>query len=222
MLDMKHFIAGRVARELKNGDVVNLGIGLPTMVAEMLPPGVNIVIQSENGFVGMGKLSEPGQENPDIFNAGGAYVNIQPGGAFFDSATSFGIIRGKHVDVTVLGAMQVDEKGNLANWWVPGKMMPGMGGAMDLVVGAKKVIIAMQHTSKNAPKIVKECTMPLTAIHCVDKIITEMAVIDVTEEGLLLREINPEYSLEDVINATDAKLIIDENLKPMIVQEGEA
>lgn len=215
MQDIKTLIAGRVAKELKDGDVVNLGIGLPTMVADMVPEGVDITLQSENGFVGMGKKSEEGKEDPDIINAGAVYVNVLPGAVFFDSATSFGIIRGHHVDVTVLGAMQVDEKGNLANWCIPGKMMPGMGGAMDLVVGAKKVIVAMQHTSKGNHKIVKECTLPLTAVACVDEIITDMGVIHVTDEGLVLSEINPEYTVEDVQAATGATLIVSKDLKPM-------
>ena len=217
MQDVKHFIAGRVAKELKDGDVVNLGIGLPTLVAEMVGKEVDITLQSENGFVGLGKSATISGEDLDIVNAGGQYVTVVPGAAFFDSATSFGIIRGGHVDVTVLGAMQVDEKGNLANWCIPGKMMPGMGGAMDLVVGAKKVIIAMQHTSKDTYKIVKECTIPLTAVGCVDMIITDMCVIDVTKDGLMLKEVNPKYSIEDVVASTEAKLIISEELKPMTI-----
>ncbi|MCI2001257.1 MAG: 3-oxoacid CoA-transferase subunit B [Clostridia bacterium] len=219
MQDVKKFIAARVAQELKDGDVVNLGIGLPTMVADMLPKGVDITLQSENGFVGLGKACKEGEENLDIINAGGSYVNVVPGAAFFDSCDSFGIIRGHHVDVTVLGAMQVDEKGNLANWCIPGKMMPGMGGAMDLVVGAKKVIIAMRHTSKGAHKIVKECTLPLTAVGVVNEIVTDMCVIEVTENGLLLKEINPEYTLEQVKEATGAELIVSKDLKPMTVKE---
>lgn len=215
MQDVKRFIAGRVAKEFEDGYVVNLGIGLPTLVAEMVPEGVDITLQSENGFTGLGTNCEPGEEDLDVINAGGVYVNVVPGAVFFDSAKSFGLIRGGHVDVTVLGAMQVDEKGNMANWCIPGKMMPGMGGAMDLVVGARKVIIAMTHTSKGNPKIVKECTLPLTAINCVDQIITEMCVIDVTAEGLVLSEINPEYSVDDVKNATEAELIVSENLKYM-------
>jgi len=217
MQDIKSFIAKRVAKELKDGDVVNLGIGLPTMVAEMVPEGVDITLQSENGFVGLGKACREGEEDFDTVNAGGAYVNVVDGAAFFDSAMSFGIIRGGHVDVTVLGAMQVDEKGNLANWCIPGKMMPGMGGAMDLVVGAKKVIIAMQHTSKGAHKIVEKCTLPLTAVECVDQIITDMCVINVEKDGLVLKELNPEYTVDDVRAATGAKLIISPNLKPMTV-----
>ena len=214
---MKEFIAKRVAQELKDGDVVNLGIGLPTAVANFVPEGVNVLFQSENGFVGLGPAPEEGKEDKDIVNAGGQPVTILPGGMFFDSATSFGIIRGGHVDITVLGALQVDEKGNLANWMIPGKMVPGMGGAMDLVVGAKKVIIAMEHTVKGNHKILKECNLPLTAAGEVNLIITEMGVMEVTEDGLVLKEINPEYSVEEVQAATEAELIIPEDLKKMEV-----
>jgi len=216
-MDKKEFIARRVAKELKDGDVVNLGIGLPTMVANHVPEDVNVYFQSENGFIGLGPAPEEGQEDPYIVNAGAQCVTIIPGGAFFDSATSFGIIRGGHVDITVLGALQVDEKGNLANWMIPGKMVPGMGGAMDLVTGAKKVIVAMEHTVKGNPKILKECTLPLTAVGEVDLIVTEMGVIEVTDKGLVLKEINPEYTVEEVQAATEAELIIDENLKNMEV-----
>ena len=174
MADLKKRIACRVAQELHDGDVVNLGIGLPTMVADSLPEGVEIILQSENGIMGMGPGAEAGKEDVDIINAGAQYVTVNPGAQFFDAATSFGIIRGHHVDATILGALQVDEHGNLANWIVPGKMMPGMGGAMDLVVGAKKVIISMLHTQKGAHKILKECTLPYTALGVVDMIITEM------------------------------------------------
>lgn len=212
---IKEFIAKRVAKELKDGDIVNLGIGLPTMVANYIPEGVNIFLQSENGFIGLGPAPEAGKEDKHIVNAGGQPVTILPGGAFFDSATSFGIIRGGHVDVTVLGALQVDEEGNLANWMIPGKMVPGMGGAMDLVVGAKKVIIAMEHTQKGSPKILNKCTLPLTAAKQVDMIITEMGVMEVTDKGIVLKEINPEYTVEDVQAATEAKLIIADDLKPM-------
>ncbi|NLV89232.1 MAG: CoA transferase subunit B, partial [Tissierellia bacterium] len=211
------FIARRVAKELKDGDVVNLGIGLPTMVANHVPEGINVYFQSENGFIGLGPAPEEGQEDPYIVNAGAQCVTILPGGVFFDSATSFGIIRGGHVDITVLGALQVDEKGNLANWMIPGKMVPGMGGAMDLVTGAKKVIVAMEHTVKGNHKILKECNLPLTAVGEVDLIVTEMGVIEVTDKGLVLKEINPEYTVEEVQAATEAELIIDENLKHMEV-----
>lgn len=213
--ELKSFIAKRVAKELKNGDVVNLGIGLPTMVANYVADDKNIFFQSENGFIGLGPKPLEGEEDDRIVNAGAQCVTILPGGVFFDSATSFGIIRGGHVDITVLGALQVDEKGNLANWMIPGKMVPGMGGAMDLVVGAKKVIIAMEHTVKGNHKILKECNLPLTAAGEVDMIITEMGVMEVTEEGLVLKEINPEFTLEEIQEATEAKLIIAENLIKM-------
>jgi acetate CoA/acetoacetate CoA-transferase beta subunit len=206
-------IAKRVAKELNKGDVVNLGIGLPTFVANYVDAAMHVTFQSENGFVGLGPAAAKGEENPDIVNAGGLPVTILPGGAFFDSATSFAIIRGGHVDKTVLGALQVDEQGNLANWMIPGKMVPGMGGAMDLVVGAKKVIVAMEHSAKGKPKILKQCTLPLTAANEVDMIITEMAVIEVTPEGLVLTELGPEATVEDVIAVTEANLIISDALK---------
>lgn len=212
---IKEFIAKRVAKELKDGDVVNLGIGLPTLVANYVPEGTNVFFQSENGFVGLGPAPKEGQEDSYIVNAGGQPASIIPGGMFFDSATSFGIIRGGHVDFTVLGALQVDGEGNLANWMIPGKMVPGMGGAMDLVVGAKKVIVAMEHTVKGNHKILKKCNLPLTAAGEVDMIITEMGVIEVTDKGLVLKEINPEFTIEDVKNATEAELIIAEDLVKM-------
>ncbi|GMG95541.1 3-oxoacid CoA-transferase subunit B [Tepidimicrobium xylanilyticum] len=214
---IKEIIAKRVAKELKDGDIVNLGIGLPTLVANYIPEGVNILFQSENGFVGLGSAPKAGEEDPYIVNAGGQPVTILPGGAFFDSATSFGIIRGGHVDATVLGALQVDEEGNLANWMIPGKMVPGMGGAMDLVVGAKKVIIAMEHTVKGNHKILKKCTLPLTAAKQVDMIVTEMGVMEIADNGIVLKEINPEFTVEQVQEATEAKLIIADDLKEMEV-----
>jgi acetate CoA/acetoacetate CoA-transferase beta subunit len=177
-IGVKESIAKRVAEELRDGDVVNLGIGLPTLVADFLPDGVDIILQSENGIMGMGSLADRGKENVDIINAGAQYVTVNAGAMFFDSASSFGIIRGGHVDVTVLGALEVDEKGSLANWIIPGKMVPGMGGAMDLVVGARKVIIAMTHTQKGKPKILKNCRLPYTAVGVVDMIITEMGVME--------------------------------------------
>lgn len=215
---IRETIAKRIAKELKDGDIVNLGIGMPTMVANFLPEGVEVILQSENGFVGLGPAPAEGEEDPDLINAGGQPVTVLPGGAFFDSAQSFGIIRGGHVDATVLGALQVDEKGNLANWMIPGKMVPGMGGAMDLTVGAKKVIIAMEHTAKGGkPKILKQCSLPLTAKEQVNLIVTEMAVIEVTKDGLVLKEIGPGFTVEDVQNAAEAQLIIDPNLKEMAV-----
>lgn len=213
ILNPKEVIAKRVAMELKDGDVVNLGIGLPTMVANYIPNDIDVTFQSENGFLGLGPSPEEGNEDMDLTNAGGMPVTILSGGMFFDSAMSFAIIRGGHVDATVLGALQVDQNGNLANWMIPGKMVPGMGGAMDLVGGAKKVIVAMIHTAKGKAKILKECTLPLTAKSKVDMIITEMGVMEVEECGLVLTEINEGYSIEDVKNATDAQIIIAEDLK---------
>ena len=212
---VQEFIAKRVAHELSDGDVVNLGIGLPTKVANFVPQGKTIIFQSENGFVGLGPSPSEDNINPYITNAGGVPVTILPGGAFFDSATSFGIIRGGHVNLTVLGALQVDERGNIANYMIPGKMVPGMGGAMDLLSGAKKVIVAMEHTAKGSPKILKECTLPLTAMGEVDLIVTEMCVIEVTPEGLLLREMNEEFTLEEILEATDAKLLLPETILSM-------
>ncbi|MDR2356305.1 MAG: 3-oxoacid CoA-transferase subunit B [Clostridiales Family XIII bacterium] len=213
MADIKALIAARVAQELKNGDVVNLGIGLPTLVADYLPAGVTIILQSENGIMGMGAAAPQGGEDVDIVNAGAQYVTVNPGAMFFDSATSFGIIRGGHVDATILGALEVDEHGNLANWIVPGKMVPGMGGAMDLVVGARKVIIAMTHTQKGKPKILKECTLPYTAVGVVNLIITEMGVMEVTPAGIVLTELNEGFTAEQVQEATEARLILSPDLK---------
>ena len=212
-MDPKEIIAQRVAKELKDGDVVNLGIGLPTLVANYIPDDIEVVFQSENGFVGLGPAPEKGKEDPYITNAGAQPVTIKKGGAYFDSATSFGIIRGGHVDATVLGALQVAQNGDLANWMVPGKMVPGMGGAMDLVVGAKKVIIAMTHTAKGEQKILKKCTLPLTAKGQVNLIVTEMGVMEVTPEGLLLKELIHEGTVEEKKDATKAELIIPDTIK---------
>ena len=213
---IREIIAKRVAMELKDGDVVNLGIGLPTAVPDYLPEGVQIFLQSENGLLGMGPTPAPGEEDPEFINAGGGFVTALEGASCFDSATSFGIIRGGHVNASVLGALQVDEKGDLANWIIPGKKMPGMGGAMDLCVGAKHCIICMEHTAKGNPKIFEKCRLPLTASHCVNKIITEMCVLEVTPEGLLMTEINPEFTVEQIQAATEATLIISPDLKPMV------
>jgi acetate CoA/acetoacetate CoA-transferase beta subunit len=214
-MDAKNFIAKRVARELKDGDVVNLGIGLPTLVANYIPDGVHITLQAENGILVIGPAAKPGEEDPEIINAGGFPVTVLPGASFFDSATSFGIIRGGHVDVTILGALQVDEKGNLASWMVPGKKVPGMGGAMDLVVGARKVIVAMEHAVKGVPKIMTKCDYPLTAVGVVKKIITEMGVMDITKDGIVLTELAPGLTVEEVQAVTDAKLIVSDRLKVM-------
>ena len=216
-MDAKEFIARRVAKEFQDGYVVNLGIGLPTMAVDYVPEGVNVILQSENGFVGLGPAPEPGKEDKNIVNAGGAPVTILPGGAFFDSATSFGIIRGGHVDATVLGTLEVDEKGNIANYMVPGKMAPGMGGAMDLVCGAKKVIVAMVHTQKGAPKILKQCTLPLTGKEKVNLIITEMGVMEVTPDGLVLKEIAPGVTLDEIKAATACELKVADDLKTIEV-----
>jgi len=209
---LQNNIAKRVAQELEDGTLVNLGIGLPTRVTNYIPEGVNVMLHSENGFVGLGPAPET-VTDPTIVNAGGQPVTIQPGGCFFDSATSFGIIRGGHLDVTVLGALQVDQEGNIANYMIPGKLVPGMGGAMDLLTGAKKVIVAMEHTAKGAAKILQRCNLPLTAQKAVDLIVTEMAVIECTENGLLLKEIGEGFTLEDVLNATEAELTIADGLK---------
>lgn len=214
---VKSFIAKRVAKELRDGDVVNLGIGLPTLVGNYVPSDVHIHLQSENGLIGLGPAPDETNTDPDITNAGGQPVTLLPGGMYFDSATSFAIIRGGHVDVTVLGSLQVDETGSLANWIIPGVMVPGMGGAMDLVTGARKVIIAMTHTNKGEPKILKRCTLPLTAKNQVNLIITEMAVIEVQNDGLHLLEYNPEFTIDDVVAATEATLIIDHPI-PMEVE----
>ena len=213
----KEIIAKRIGKELKDGQLVNLGIGLPTMVTNYIPEGVHVTFQSENGMVGMGAAPAKGEENNDVTNAGGQFTTILPGGVYFDSATSFMLIRGGHVDMTVLGALEVDQEGNLANWIVPGKMVPGMGGAMDLVVGAKKVIIAMQHTAKGTPKILKKCTLPLTAKVQVNLIVTELGVMEFTDKGLVLTEIHKDTTVEEVISLTGAELIISENLKIMDV-----
>jgi len=215
MATAKDIIAQRAAKELKDGDVVNLGIGLPTLVSNYIPNDINVILQSENGILGMGELSSPGTEDKDTINAGFQNVKILPGASFFDSATSFGIIRGGHVDVTILGALQVDETGTLASHIVPGKMIPGMGGAMDLVVGAKKVIIVTTHTAKGEPKLLKKVTLPVTAVKKVDLVITELAVIEVTDKGFLLKEIAENTTVDEVKSFTAADLIVSSDLKIM-------
>jgi len=212
-LDKRAMIGARIAKEFKDGDYVNLGIGLPTEAANHIPEGINVIFQSENGLLGAGPKPPEGQEDKDMINAGGGYITCIPGASFFDSATSFAIIRGSHIDATVLGALQVDQEGNLANWLIPGKMIPGMGGAMDLVTGAKKVIVAMEHCDKyGKSKILKKCTLPLTAKGKVNLIITDMAVIEVCAEGLYLREIAEGLTIDDVVQATEAELIIPERV----------
>lgn len=208
-MNPKERIARRVALEVKPGSLVNLGIGLPSMVANYLPEHVDVFFQAENGVIGLGARPPEGMEDPNLTDAGGGFVTAVPGAASIDSAMSFGIIRGGHLDMTVLGGLQVDERGYLANWMVPGKMVPGMGGAMDLVAGAKRVVVAMVHTAKGGPKIVPECSLPLTAVRRVSLIVTELAVIEPTEEGLVLREVAADSSVEQVKAATAATLIID-------------
>jgi len=212
---IREVIAKRAALELKDGDVVNLGIGLPTLIPNYLPKGVKVTLQSENGLLGMGPEPAQGEEDKNYTNAGGGYISYFPGASCFDSSMSFSIIRGGHVDVTILGAMEVDENGNLANWTIPGKKTPGMGGAMDLLVGARRVVLAMEHTAKGAHKILKECNLPLTAAGQVNTIITEMGVMEITPKGIVLTEIHPEFSVEQVQEATGAKLILSDNLIKM-------
>lgn len=217
-MDDKVLIAKRVARELKDGSLVNLGIGLPTMVSMYLPPGIEVYLQSENGIIGMAPVPGAGMEEPSLTDAGGGFVGAIPGAASIDSCLSFGLIRGGHLDLTILGGLEVDEQGRLANWMVPGKMLPGMGGAMDLVTGAKRVIVAMSHTAKGKPKILKSCTLPLTSVRRVSLIVTEMAVIEPTEEGLVLKETAPGVNIKKIIAATEASLIVSAHVPEMSVE----
>jgi acetate CoA/acetoacetate CoA-transferase beta subunit len=214
-MDAKEVIARRVAKEVKPGMLVNLGIGLPSLVANYLPRESGVFFQAENGVIGLGPRPPEGMEALDLTDAGGGFVTAMPGAASIDSSMSFGLIRGGHLDMTVLGGLEVDEMGRLANWMVPGKMVPGMGGAMDLVTGARRVVVAMVHSAKGEPKIVPKCTLPITSIRRVSLIVTEMALIEPTDEGLVLRERGPGCSVEAIISATAAKLIVAPNAPEM-------
>ncbi|MCH8545606.1 MAG: CoA transferase subunit B [Cryomorphaceae bacterium] len=212
----KNGIAQRIAQEMKDGYYVNLGIGIPTLVANYIPDGISVEFQSENGILGMGPFPFEGEEDPDLINAGKQTITAMPGAAFFDSAMSFGMIRGQHVHMTVLGAMEVAQNGDIANWKIPGKMVKGMGGAMDLVASADNIIVAMMHTNRaGESKLLTKCTLPITGVNCVRKVVTDLAVLDITPRGFELREVAPGVSVEDVRNATEGKLLIDDNVKEM-------
>ena len=216
-MDAQTIIAKRIARELQSGMLVNLGIGIPTLVANYVPDGLDVFFQSENGLIGTGRMAEEGMEQPLLTDAGGRPVTALPGASTFDSAMSFGLIRGGHVDMTVLGGLQVDAKGHLANWMIPGKMVPGMGGAMDLVTGARRVIVAMQHTAKGKPKILEKCTLPLTSIRPVDLVVTDMAVIAFPNGRATLMETTPGVSVTDVIANSEAELVVPNSVPEMKV-----